>query len=136
MGCQISSIAKSAIVPPISHHAETYFKLISNMDASKLRLTRIDDEIYEDFKKTFPGLPLDSLREIEDFKNEESKAKWRDFVNKYEKKVADYNFGTLLRTRVGEDYGPDNAFFVTRMQFYAIEIARNKENLNNVHSKK
>ncbi|KAI9354782.1 hypothetical protein DFJ73DRAFT_826381 [Zopfochytrium polystomum] len=115
------------------HHAETYFKLISNIDASRLKLTKIDDEIYADFRKHFSDLAVDSVREVEDFKTEKAKAKWRTWITKYENKVADYNFGTLLRNRAAEDYGPENSFFVTRMQFYAVEIARNKENHNSVH---
>lgn len=44
--------------------------------------------------------------------------------------MEDFNFGTLLRNRPGEDYAADNAFFVTRFQFLCVEIARNKEGLN------
>ncbi|KAJ3091035.1 polysaccharide biosynthesis domain containing protein 1 [Quaeritorhiza haematococci] len=118
------------------HHAETYFKLISAVDAARLKLTPIDDEIYEDFRKNFAEINVAALNEMEEFKTEKAKAKWRDFIMRYEKKVQDYNFGTLLRIRSNEDYGPDNGFFVTRLQFYAIEIARNKENLNSMHSQK
>ncbi|KAJ3113999.1 hypothetical protein HDU96_002643 [Phlyctochytrium bullatum] len=110
------------------HHAETFFKLISSgLDVKKLRLTKIDDEIYEDFRKEFPDLPVAQLRETDDFKTAAAKEKWRNWMTKYETKVADYNFGTLLRIRSAEDYSESNAFFVTRIQFYAIEIARNKE---------
>ena len=59
-------------------------------------------------------MQLDELKEIEDFKTEVAKAKWRDWINKYEKKVEDFNFGTLLRNRAAEDYGPDNSFFGNR----------------------
>lgn len=113
-------------------HAEAYFKLISSYQGSKLKLTKFDDEIYEDFRKEWPSMDVSKLNELEDFKTEKSKAQWRDWIKKYEEKVKDFNFGTILRVDSSEDYGPENAFFVTRTQFYAIEIARNKEGLNDV----
>ena len=44
--------------------------------------------------------------------------------------MQDFNFGTLLRTRSTEDYGPENSFFVPRIQFVCIEVARNREGAN------
>lgn len=44
--------------------------------------------------------------------------------------VADYNFGTLIRSNASEDYTERNTMFITRIQFYAIEIARNRLGLN------
>ncbi len=49
---------------------------------------------------------------------------------RFEDQVSDFNFGTLIRTRSNEDYGPDNSFFVPRIQFVCIEIARNREGAN------
>ncbi|TPX64702.1 hypothetical protein CcCBS67573_g08346 [Chytriomyces confervae] len=139
------------------HHAETYFKLISSIDAKKMRLTKIDDDIYCEFKETFPEIDVENLQEIEQFKSDQAKDKWRNWIPKFEAKVQDFNYGTLLRNRAAEDYGPDNAFFgvytfilslisqvavsdevfaVTRIQFLAIEIARNKEGYNSIHSVK
>ncbi|KAJ1342096.1 hypothetical protein BSLG_002657 [Batrachochytrium salamandrivorans] len=132
------------------HHAETYFKLVSSVPARQVKLTPIDDEIYTAFRGEFPDLNVGVLKELEDFKTEKAKAKWRDFIMniviqlspnchpiviqlpppRYEKKVQDFNFGTLLRNRSGEDYAQDNCFFVTRFQFLAIEIARNREGNN------
>ncbi|RUS23360.1 putative polysaccharide biosynthesis protein [Endogone sp. FLAS-F59071] len=117
------------------HHAETYFKLISSYDASKLRLTKIDDEIYEDFELTFPEINVAHLNE-DDFKSNDSKEKWRPWINKYEKRVNDFNFGSLLRIDPTEDYTKENTLFASRMQFYAIEIARNKKGLNTPLSQK
>ncbi|KAJ3016273.1 UNVERIFIED_CONTAM: hypothetical protein HDU68_012286 [Siphonaria sp. JEL0065] len=118
------------------HHAETYFNLISKIDGSKLRLTKIDDEIYADFKATFPETNVAELKEFEEFKTDVAKEKWREWIKKFEAKVQDFNYGTLLRNRAAEEYGPDNAFFVTRIQFLAIEIARNKEGHNTPLSQK
>lgn len=41
--------------------------------------------------------------------------------------------GTLIRKDVHGDYNEKNSFIVVRIQFYAIELARNKEGLNDVH---
>jgi len=35
-----------------------------------------------------------------------------------------------MRLLSKEDLGPENSFIVTRVQFYAVEIARNKEGAN------
>jgi hypothetical protein len=36
--------------------------------------------------------------------------------------LTDYNFGTLIRKNSEEAYGQDNTIFVTRVQFFAIEV--------------
>ncbi|KAG4086678.1 DUF757-domain-containing protein [Neocallimastix lanati (nom. inval.)] len=118
-----------------THHAETYWKLITSIPGSKLRLTPCDDEIYAAFLVTFPNFNIKNIDE-DYFKSEKSKAKWREFHRGLENKVEDHNFGTLLRKRYDGEYGPDNGLFATRLQFYAIEIARNKQGLNDMHCKK
>ncbi|KAF9155310.1 hypothetical protein BG015_010334 [Linnemannia schmuckeri] len=135
---QLQEIEKQWAVKAM-HHAETYFSLLQAMDGSKLKLTKIDDEIYDDFMSTFaPNVPrVDILDEDKDFKSPEMKEKWRNFINRYEGgKVTDYNFGSLLRIDASKEYSEDNTMFVTRMQFLTIEIARNKAGLNSVHCKK
>jgi len=60
--------------------------------------------------------------------------------------VDEYNFGTLLRLKASSDYSEENSMFgkfvrvhkqrrtdsiaATRIQFFAIEIARNQAGLN------
>lgn len=117
------------------HQAETYFKLISAMDASRLRLTKYDDDIYRQFKCYFKALKVDVIR-VEDFKSEDAKLKWRPFCNMYEGKVEDFNFGTLLRIDCNKGYDEENTILVTRIQFYAVEIARNRRGLNKHLSEK
>jgi hypothetical protein len=41
----------------------------------------------------------------------------------YEKKLTDYNFGTLIRKDAHKLYDEDNAILVTRVQFFAIEVS-------------
>ncbi|KAG9827358.1 hypothetical protein KCU63_g15653, partial [Aureobasidium melanogenum] len=66
----------------------------------------------------------------DEMKSKAGKERWRNFINQYEKKVDDFNFGTLLRTNPAFEYGQDETIFAVRMQFYALEILRNREGLN------
>ncbi|KAI8071848.1 putative polysaccharide biosynthesis protein [Thamnidium elegans] len=131
---QLEDIEKQWAVKAM-HHAETYFKLISAIDPKQLRLTKIDDEILQDFEETFPEINVEHL-EDKDFKTAAAKEKWRLFINKYEKRVNEYNFGSLIRIDCKEDYTEENTMFGVRMQFYAVEIARNKKGLNDALRKK
>ncbi|NXT51757.1 PBDC1 protein, partial [Pluvianellus socialis] len=58
--------------------------------------------------------------------------KWRPFCLRFEGVVEDFNYGTLLRLDCREDYTEENTIFATRIQFFAIEIARNREGCNSV----
>ncbi|KAJ7764636.1 DUF757-domain-containing protein [Mycena maculata] len=116
-------------------HAQTYWNLLEKVPPKELRLTKIDDEIFEDTFKTFPELAEADhakLRKLDEeaMKSPEGKERWRVFIEAYRKKVKDYNFGSLIRTDARQEYGEKNTIFVTRMQFYAIEIARNRLGLN------
>ncbi|KAJ1726648.1 hypothetical protein LPJ61_005045 [Coemansia biformis] len=111
------------------HHADTYMKLLRAVGPGKFRLCPIEDELHADFRKNFPALDVARLDESE-FKTEAAKAKWREFMTKYEGRVADYNFGTLVRIDCAGEYTESNSMFAMRTQFLCIEIARNKEGLN------
>ncbi|KAI8871058.1 DUF757-domain-containing protein [Ramicandelaber brevisporus] len=132
---QVEEIEQQWAVKAMTY-AETHFKLISSLDVTNLKLTKVDDELLADFQKTFPGFKIDVLDEDNDFKSPGAKEKWRNFINKYENKVVDFNFGSLLRLDASGEYTEENSMFVTRTQFYCIEIARNRAGLNKVHLKK
>ncbi|KAL4815417.1 putative polysaccharide biosynthesis protein [Aspergillus spinulosporus] len=111
-------------------HLMTYWSILEKVPGSQLRLTKIDDEIYEHFKAEFPDFdPAETIDE-DKMKSKEGKEKWRNWINQYEKKIHDYNFGTMLRANPKTEYERDNTIFAMRMQFYAIEIARNRAGLN------
>ena len=120
----------------------TYWAILEKMKGSQLRLTKMDDEIHEHFKKAFPEFdPAETINE-DTMKSKEGKERWRDFMMSYEKKIDDYNFGTMLRANPKFEYGEKETIFgqsnvestkelangarstAMRMQFYAIEIAR------------
>ncbi|TRZ11960.1 hypothetical protein HGM15179_015129 [Zosterops borbonicus] len=110
-------------------HAQVYFNLISSVDPKFLNLTKVDDLIYQEFRETFRELRVDLL-DPEELKSEPAKAKWRPFCLRFEGLVEDFNYGTLLRLDSRREYSEENTIFATRIQFFAIEIARNREGCN------
>lgn len=93
------------------HHLETYWAILEKVKASTLRLTKIDDEIYEHLCKDFPEFdPAEPINE-DKMKSAEGKKRWRDFMMVYEKKVDDYSFGTILRKDPKEEYTQDGTIF-------------------------
>ncbi|KAJ2967384.1 hypothetical protein NUW54_g13519 [Trametes sanguinea] len=77
---------------------------------------RIDDEIYEHAMKEFPELAENDYEKLlkidEDWmKSESGKKRWRDFIQQYEKKIQDYNFGSLIRTDARQEYSETNTIF-------------------------
>lgn len=94
-----------------------------------LKLTPVDDTIYKIFREEFPTLDVRIINEDE-LKCTKGKAKWRPFCERFKKVVEDYSYGTLLRADASKDYTQENSMLVTRIQFYAIELARNREGIN------
>ncbi|XP_028827008.1 protein PBDC1 [Denticeps clupeoides] len=111
------------------NHAEVYFNLISSVDPKFLKLTKSDDNIYSAFIETFSDLDLQML-DPDKLKSSDAKEKWRPFCNQFEGIVEDFNYGTLLRLDSRKDYTEENTIFATRIQFFAIEIARNRQGHN------
>jgi len=114
----------------VVQHMETYWNILEKVKGSALRLTKQDDEIYEHFKKEFPDFDASATINEDEMKSKAGKERWRNFINQYEKTVEDYNFGAMLRASPKTDYTQDGTIFAVRMQFYAVEIARNREGLN------
>uniref|UniRef100_A0A4W5ML21 Polysaccharide biosynthesis domain containing 1 n=1 Tax=Hucho hucho TaxID=62062 RepID=A0A4W5ML21_9TELE len=111
------------------NHAEIYFNLISSVDPSNLKLTKVDDRIYTSFRESFSDLNIKNL-DPDMLKTADAKEKWRPFCNQFDGVVEDFNYGTLLRLDCEKDYTEENTIFATRIQFFAIEIARNREGFN------
>lgn len=112
-------------------HAEVYFNLLCSVDPSRLKLTgslESDTKIYEHFKQTFPDLSIAKLGE-DDIKSAAAKVKWREFTDFY-KDLEDFSLGSLLRLDSTKDYSEENSIITIKIQFLAIEIARNREHFN------
>ncbi|XP_053954425.1 protein PBDC1 [Anastrepha ludens] len=115
-------------------HGEVYFNLLTSLHPSCLRLTPYDDKIYQTFRQDFPDLKIELLTD-DILKSEDAKIRWRLFADKFNK-LDDYNLGTLLRADASKGFVPENTLLAVRIQFLAIEIARNREGLNDeVHRK-
>lgn len=104
-------------------------------DRSKLKLTKYDDQVYQLFRERFPNLSVEIVTE-EDLKNKEAKEKWRPFCMEFEKVVEEYNYATLLRKDCKLEYNEYNSYIVPKIQWLAIEVARNKEGYNNKYGEK
>ncbi len=90
---------------------ETYWGILERVRGSSLRLTKLDDDIYDHLKKDFPDFdPAETIDE-DNMKSKEGKERWRNFMMAYDKKVDDYNFGTLLRSSPKADYGQHTTIF-------------------------
>lgn len=114
----------------VVQHMETYWNILEKVKGSTLRLTKIDDEIYEHFQKEFPDFDASATINEDEMKSKAGKERWRNFINQYEKKIEDFNFGAMLRASAKTDYTQEGTIFAVRMQFYAVEIARNRQGLN------
>lgn len=91
----------------------------------------MDKIVYTIFREEFPTLDIKVINE-DDMKSPTGKIKWRLFCERFKDALEDYNFGTLLRTNCNGDYTQDNSMLVTRVQFLAIELARNREGCNDI----
>jgi hypothetical protein len=112
-------------------HAEVYFNLLCSVDPGRLKLTgsaEQDEAILKDLKESFPDLNVQCLTE-EDIKSESEKVKWREFAERY-KHIEDYSLGCLFRLDSSQDYSEHNSIIVLKIQFFALEIARNKAGFN------
>ena len=110
-------------------HMQIHFNLICSIAPKMLRLTPKDDLVYDEFRKVFPDLRVDVIS-VEQLKTKEAKEQWRPFCNMFQHEVEDFNYATLLRLDSKRDYSDDNTLVVPRIQFLAIEVARNREGHN------
>merc|ERR1712193_227155 len=95
--------------------AEIHMKLLTAVGPEKMKFTQIDQELYESFRENFPDFNIETVDE-ESMKNKEGKEKWRNRCEQYKERA--------------DDYTEKNSCFALRVQFLAIEIARNKEGKN------
>ncbi|CDK27778.1 unnamed protein product [Kuraishia capsulata CBS 1993] len=112
--------------------ADTYWNLLSKIPGTKLKFTPRDNDIFETLLADFPEFESpDFVKKIneDEMKSKDGKERWRNFCKKFED-IEDYNFGTLLRVSSDDEYTQEGTIFVLRLQFYAVEICRNRYGLN------
>lgn len=96
---------------PAVEHLMTYWAILEKVRGSQLRLTKMDDEIYEHFKKEFPDFDPAETVDEDKMKSKEGKEKWRNFMNQYDGKINDFNFGTIIRNNPKVEYEQDTTIF-------------------------
>lgn len=104
-------LTPSLSLSPAVVHAQTYWSILERRLGTDLRLTRLDQEIHDHLFSAFPEFDPKKPLSEDEMKGAEGKARWREFLMKYEKRVDDYNFGTLLRTDAGVEYEKDTTIF-------------------------
>lgn len=92
-------------------HLQTYWAILERVRGSSLRLTKMDDDIYEHLKTDFPEFDPAAVINEDEMKSKVGKERWRKFLMAYEKKVDDYNFGTMLRNSPKVEYEEDSTLF-------------------------
>ena len=92
-------------------HLTTYWSLLQGIHGSKLKLTRIDDEILKTFREHFPEMDVSAIIVEDDMKSKEGKERWRNFVNLFDKRIEDFNVGAILRTNPKTEYTEDGSIF-------------------------
>jgi len=112
----------------IYKEAGVHFKLITAIKPSLLKLTKFDDEIMEVFRKIMPDLDVTSLEQS--IFTADTENKWQQFYDHFEGKVDNMKKSSFLRTDCREMLCTENIIMVTRGQWLAIEITRNKEGKN------
>lgn len=90
-----------------------YWRLLERLPASKLHLTKHDDDLQDAFKSAFPEYfseSLDALRHVDEdaMKSAKGKERWRAFIKPWEK-LEDYNFGTLFRLHADDELTEANS---------------------------
>lgn len=108
-------------------HAETYMRLLTSIsDHSKIKLTKIDDEIYETFRERFPDFDVRVISE-DDIKSDKAKNQWRPFLNQFEKRVFDWNMLTMLRADATGDYTENNTIVGNTLSFVFYSLVNQKQ---------
>lgn len=95
----------------VVQHMQTYWSILEKVKGSTLRLTKMDDEIYDHLKETFPEFDPAATIDEDAMKSKSGKERWRAFMMAYEKKIDDYNFGTMVRNSAKVEYEESNTIF-------------------------
>lgn len=95
----------------VVQHMQTYWSILERVKGSSLRLTKIDDEIYDHLKEAFPEFDAAATIDEDEMKSKAGKERWRKFMMAYEKRVDDYNFGTMVRNNPKAEYEEDTTIF-------------------------
>jgi hypothetical protein len=93
-----------------------------NMEEIEMQFAVKTVEHLEAYEKLITGIPPSKIKltSMDD-----------DIVADLYTRFPEYNFGTLVRKDSDRCYSEENSMLVTRAQFVAVEIVRNRNGLNN-----
>ncbi len=83
----------------------------------------MDDAIYEHLQKDFPEFDPAVRIDEDEMKSKTGKERWRKFLMVYEKKVDDYNFGTMLRAGADHEYSEKETIFGKKIDGRVMNVA-------------
>lgn len=89
----------------------TYWAILEKVKGSSLKLTKMDDDIYEHLQKDFPEFDPAATINEDEMKSKKGKERWRNFMMCYDKNIDDYNFGTMLRNSAAGEYTQEGTIF-------------------------
>ena len=92
---------------------QTYWSILEKVKGSSLRLTKMDDDINAHLESDFPEFDPAATIDEDQMKSKTGKERWRKFMMAYEKKIDDYNFGTMVRNSPKAEYDEDTTIFGT-----------------------
>lgn len=98
----------------VVQHMQTYWFILEKVKGSTIRLTKMDDDIYNHLKGAFPDFDPAVTIDEDEMKSKQGKERWRAFMMAYEKKVDDYNFGTMVRNSPKVEYEERTTIFGAR----------------------
>lgn len=106
--------------------------LTSASEAKELVLTddrMEDDRLYREFRAAFGGMDV-RRTDAKTLKHSRVQETWRAFMMSQDGRMEEFNMISLLRIDPALGYDDENTLLVPRVQFLAIEIARNREGVN------
>jgi hypothetical protein len=125
-------IEMNGIMYAVDYMSDHWRMLTSTSDASELVLTEDraeDDRLYREFRAAFGAMDVHRTASdmLQDPRTQET---WRTFMMAQDGRLKEFNMISLLRIDAALGYDDANTLLVPRVQFLAIEIARNREGVN------
>ncbi|EFO22973.1 hypothetical protein LOAG_05516 [Loa loa] len=111
-----------------AERANIHMSLLLTCNTTELTMHKKFNIIYDKFREFFPKMNVEKITEIE--LKGENKRQWFTFCEYFKEEIGDYNLATIMRIRADGAYSESNTIVVPKIIFLAVEIARNKEGLN------
>ncbi|VDK77825.1 unnamed protein product [Onchocerca ochengi] len=107
-----------------AERANIHMSLLLTCNTKELTMHKKFNVIYDKFREIFPNMNVEKG---------ENKQQWFIFCEHFKEEIEDYNLATIMRIRANGAYSEENTIIVPKIIFLAVEIARNKEGLNESH---